>query len=241
MSDIVDRIDALVDDQMAGGEPRTGYDFDDPTYPRCGHCDRHWHGLPITEKIAEMYARGCYDDEYRADSDDSRVLCRGSEFIGPMPAERIAYLDVGHSMSGLPRWDGQEIRWTVHVGESRRPSLLDAVDRALQFTSDFIAFTCGMGEAPEIRVERRETAFRFRGFGARGELFNFNFNFDTVASIVGGPPYPACNVCRLTIWPHQTKAHRVRHLDNWTMSEAIHSHCAPALPAGPTRAEHLNP
>jgi hypothetical protein len=44
MSDIVDRIDQLVDEQLAGGEPHTGYDFGDPKYPRCPHCSRHWHG-----------------------------------------------------------------------------------------------------------------------------------------------------------------------------------------------------
>lgn len=30
---LLDRIDALVDDQLAGGEPETGYDFDDPDFP----------------------------------------------------------------------------------------------------------------------------------------------------------------------------------------------------------------
>ncbi|BBZ09813.1 hypothetical protein [Mycobacterium branderi] len=84
---ILDEIDRLVDEQMADGEPRVGYDFGDPTYPRCPHCDRHWHGLPITERIAAMYANGIYDEDYRADTDTSRVLCQGSDFIGPMPAE----------------------------------------------------------------------------------------------------------------------------------------------------------
>ena len=81
--DIIDRIDELVDDQLAGGEPRQGYNFNDPTYPKCPHCSRHWHGLPATERIAEMYAHGQFDESYRVDEDDSRVLCEGSEFIGP--------------------------------------------------------------------------------------------------------------------------------------------------------------
>lgn len=85
--DIVDEIDALVEESMAGGEPRTGYSCGDPTFPRCGHCDRHWHGLPITERIAEMYADGVYDPEYLVAKDDSPVLCEGSEFIGPMRSE----------------------------------------------------------------------------------------------------------------------------------------------------------
>lgn len=40
--DVIDRIDALVDEQMAGGEdghrPRG--------YPRCPNCHAAWHGLP---------------------------------------------------------------------------------------------------------------------------------------------------------------------------------------------------
>ena len=92
--DIVDEIDRLVDEQMAGGEPRTGYDFGNPTYPRCGHCDRHWHGLPITERIAAMYHRGVYDETYSAADDTTRILCHGSDFIGPMPHEQC-WLDDG--------------------------------------------------------------------------------------------------------------------------------------------------
>ncbi|NKS02565.1 hypothetical protein GS528_16400 [Rhodococcus hoagii] len=32
MTDIIDAIDALVDEQMAGGEPIGGYDYNDPNY-----------------------------------------------------------------------------------------------------------------------------------------------------------------------------------------------------------------
>lgn len=81
--DIVDEIDRLVDQQMAGGEPWTGFDAGDPTYPKCPHCERHWHGLPITQRIATMYAYGDYDEECRVDTDDSPVVCPGSPFIGP--------------------------------------------------------------------------------------------------------------------------------------------------------------
>jgi hypothetical protein len=87
--DIIDRIDALVDDQMAEGEPRNGFYFGDPTYPRCPQCNRHWHGLRITQRIANMYASGRYDPAYSAAGDDTPTLCEGSEFIGPKrpPAE----------------------------------------------------------------------------------------------------------------------------------------------------------
>lgn len=83
--DIVDDIDALIDEQLEAGEPRTGYPYGDPHYPRCGHCGRHWHGLPVTARIAAMYAQGRYDDTYTTATDDSPVICPGSDFIGPLP------------------------------------------------------------------------------------------------------------------------------------------------------------
>lgn len=82
---VLDDIDALVDASLEGGEPVGGYDYGDPDFPRCGHCDRAWHGLPVTERIAEMYAEGCYDEDYRMADDDSQVICPGSDFIGPVP------------------------------------------------------------------------------------------------------------------------------------------------------------
>ncbi len=87
MSDIIDRIDELIDQQLAAGEPEQGYDFNDQTYPKCPHCDRHWHGLPITERIVNMYNWGQFDDDYRTDTDDSPIICEGSEFIGPIRPE----------------------------------------------------------------------------------------------------------------------------------------------------------
>ncbi len=41
----IDEIDALIEEQLAGGEPETGYDFDDPDFPEC-RCGLNWHGLP---------------------------------------------------------------------------------------------------------------------------------------------------------------------------------------------------
>jgi len=72
----------LIDEQLAAGEQGVRYEL-------CPHCDRHWHGLPITERIAEMYATGVFELDYRADADDTPVLCRGSDFIGPMPPDAV--------------------------------------------------------------------------------------------------------------------------------------------------------
>jgi hypothetical protein len=78
--DIVDAID----EQLAQGEPETGYDFDDPTFPECPHswCDREWHGLAITQNIEQMRWSGSYDEDYRYSEDDTPVICPGSSFDG---------------------------------------------------------------------------------------------------------------------------------------------------------------
>lgn len=106
--DVVDRIDALVRTQLAAGEPCGGHDFGDPTYPFCPHCDRHWHGQPVTERIAGMYALGQICPDYEAAADDSRVLCQGSDFTGPMPSEADAY-----SYPTPPQWLEQLISDTA--------------------------------------------------------------------------------------------------------------------------------
>lgn len=99
---VLDEIDALVDESMAGGEPHTGYDYGDPTYPSCPHCDRAWHGLPVTEKIAEMYDWTGWDDDYVLTEDDSQVLCPGSEFIGPArPRKKPDYVNSGSMLAAF--------------------------------------------------------------------------------------------------------------------------------------------
>ncbi|AVP42299.1 hypothetical protein SEA_FENRY_73 [Gordonia phage Fenry] len=86
--DIVDDIDALIDEQLAAGEPIGGYDYNDPDYPKCWHCGRDWHGLAITERMNEMRWRGELDPDYRYADDTSRVVCPGSKFIGPLPEDQ---------------------------------------------------------------------------------------------------------------------------------------------------------
>lgn len=82
MTDIIDDIDALIDAQLARGPVD---ECNVNRYDRCPHCDRDWHGMAITERIEEMRWRGRYDEDYRVADDDSRVICPGSDFIGPMP------------------------------------------------------------------------------------------------------------------------------------------------------------
>ncbi|WP_094980329.1 hypothetical protein [Rhodococcus pyridinivorans] len=87
--DIIDEIDALVDEQLSRYDERSGYDHN-VGIDKCPHCDGEWHGLPITERVRAMRAYycgcpACADqlDQYRVDEDDSPIWCPGSEFIGP--------------------------------------------------------------------------------------------------------------------------------------------------------------
>lgn len=85
MSDIIDRIDELVDASLAVGP------VDDYTMDRgqlmCPHREvgpHHWHGLPISVEVLAMYRDGRYRESYEVSGDDSPIACRGSDFIGPM-------------------------------------------------------------------------------------------------------------------------------------------------------------
>jgi len=83
-SDIIDRIDALVDESLARPfAQRSGYD-NNIHQDLCGHCDRAWHGLPITQAVADMYAIAEFDETYSVAGDDTEIVCAGSDFIGPM-------------------------------------------------------------------------------------------------------------------------------------------------------------
>lgn len=89
MSDIVNAIDALIEEQLSQGEPERGFDAGDPGFPSCSHCDRDWHGFPLTERVAAMYRRGSFDEGYSVKGDESLVLCPGSNFIGPIKADGV--------------------------------------------------------------------------------------------------------------------------------------------------------
>ncbi|OXR46655.1 hypothetical protein B7C42_01629 [Nocardia cerradoensis] len=95
--DILDDIDAV----LAEGEPETGYDFGDPTFPRCPRgCGREWHGMAVTRRIEHMRFRGTMDPDYRYDTDDSEVLCPAPDFIGPfMPPYYARRRDINFAVS----------------------------------------------------------------------------------------------------------------------------------------------
>jgi hypothetical protein len=66
-----------IDNQLEAGEQYISEE-------QCPHCCWPWHGLPLTARILEMFGKGEYDENYRVDTDDSPVVCPGSDFIGPI-------------------------------------------------------------------------------------------------------------------------------------------------------------
>lgn len=129
MSDILNTIDALIDEQLAAGE--SGAQERAAEHDRlCPHCGREWHGLAITERMERMrreyadaqfarylagdeeseYAESAIlDEDYRYAEDDSRVICPGSEFIGPIPpchlgVSRRAARNAGLAIAGGVWW-----------------------------------------------------------------------------------------------------------------------------------------
>ena len=132
MSDIIDDIDALIDQQLEAGEPETGWDFGDPHYPKCWHCGRDFHGLRITERIEQMRRLGSYDPEYRITTDDTPVLCEGSEFIGPRRPTKHEQLQQS--------WGTRETSWSITIGPPRElPSVTEAIFAAIQYMGDSLS------------------------------------------------------------------------------------------------------
>ncbi|MEA1798532.1 hypothetical protein [Rhodococcus qingshengii] len=102
MTDIIDEIDALVDDQLSSYQNRSGYDYN-VNQDRCHHCEREWHGLKITARIESMAAHVSYDEDYRYADDDSEVLCPGSSFIGPWATKlQIQAIRTARLVGGVP-------------------------------------------------------------------------------------------------------------------------------------------
>lgn len=157
MSDIIGRIDELVDDQLQ--QERSGYDHN-LNQEKCWHCGRDWHGLPITERIAEMYARRTYDEAYSLADDDSLVLCAGSDFIGPMPQS---------STSGL---------WADGVGPYINAVTIgnSVADQTIRYASEIVEemVRASMG-LPEIPSAEPPTHVRFWDR-------EFNWSFTTPVS-----------------------------------------------------------
>ncbi|APE10779.1 hypothetical protein BO226_17555 [Rhodococcus sp. 2G] len=175
---IIDEIDALVDEQMAGGEPVGGYDYGDPDYPRCPHCYDDWHGLPITERVREMriFYCGCGAcvaqlERYRTDEDDSPIWCPGSEFIGPW-ANQAQLRRIREGMTSV-EWGPALGTWTLDSLEiTRRSTVGNAAIAAVQSFAQSVAglpyvwtsYDAEDGEREDFRV------YMLRANGERTEI-----------------------------------------------------------------------
>jgi len=131
-----DEIGALVDEQMAGGEAKTGYDYDDPDYPRC-RCGCKWHGL-------------------------IRGGCPGSDSEGPLmatrrlghfdPADSIAVADGLEQIVAAFRVVSVEVN---RVWESMRRTLLGLLHPHPQSQSRCALAARRRMHSDQLRVQRR--------------------------------------------------------------------------------------
>jgi hypothetical protein len=101
--DIVAAIDALIDEQLEEGETWREQSL------YCPHCDRDWHGFPLTKQVAAMYLRGLFDEDYKVGEDDSAVLCPGSDVYGPVPEEAVKTMDF-YDLHQIARFMGVDPR-----------------------------------------------------------------------------------------------------------------------------------
>jgi len=131
MADIIDAIDALVDEQLA--QESSGYDHN-INQPKCWHCGRDWHGMPIIERVERMRRLGWFDESYRVAEDDSPMLCRGSDFIGPQPWPADAPWVLPHEPD-LSGWSTARRDVSIEIGEDtvrRAGRILAAVTATLE-------------------------------------------------------------------------------------------------------------
>lgn len=174
MIDVIDEIDALIDEQLEAGEPIGGYDFGDPDYPRCPHCERDWHGLAITERMERMRYRGAVDADYRYSEDDSRVICPGSEFIGPPLGPRIpeSGYDDGNVLSLAAVRALSE--GFVHAVREARESILAAAIR--EVAEEYADSPCLAGRA---LTDGDRVAYEIRGQVVTGTVSNHQTHGNT--------------------------------------------------------------
>jgi len=116
--DIVAAIDELVDESLKRG-PVDDYRVN--RYHRCPHCDDDWHGLPVTARMVQMRCSGVLDETYRYEDDDSKVICHGSTFIGPMPPPGQTITDMINGLVGAYNELVASVRlWYVDTNGSAR-------------------------------------------------------------------------------------------------------------------------
>ncbi len=102
---------------------------------KCWHCGRDRHRGRLTQKILTMYEQGRTDPYYFAQEDRSRVVCEGSEFIGPIRPK-----------NGLG-WDTTERSIEVIIGDSAKKAsdamgkFLSSMESVLKSFEPFLGIT----------------------------------------------------------------------------------------------------
>lgn len=55
---------------------------EEPSVSKC-RCGRDWHTAPLRQRVATMLAQHKFDPDYSTASDDSPIVCVGSDTLGP--------------------------------------------------------------------------------------------------------------------------------------------------------------
>lgn len=153
--DILDEISRLVDDQLEAGDQSDSYYGSQYRQEQpCPWCSEGWHFLPITVRMQEMragayavdeFGQGIVDPDYSYRTDDSGIICPGSEYHGPMHKTRT--------------WDKQSREraekrtvgaYAPYAAGDPAPYLPPGELRKLRFTGPFEPWVIAVNEEREI-------------------------------------------------------------------------------------------
>ncbi len=148
---VIDDIDALVDEQMAGGEAKTGYDYDDPDYPRC-RCGCKWHGLirggcPGSDSEGPLMATGLRFGTWAGEP--------------ALPSRRLGHFDPADSIAAAEGLEQIVAAFRVvsaevsRVWESMRRTLLGLPHPQAQSQSRCTLAARRRMHSDQLRVQRR--------------------------------------------------------------------------------------
>ena len=220
---VLDEIDQLVNESLMRGDRSDSFHGEAycSTQP-CPWCEEGFHFLPITYNMRQMrqgsyatdeFGIGIVDPDYDYRTDDSPVICPGSEFYGPPHKDgwdrqsrvrsRVtsipSYLEPGHR-SGctnrrLLRFRGPFPDWTVELNVIR---VIDELHSVL--SHQIIQATLTLNEPiviPSVEwvaeYEQDIETYRFDGDGiARAEMLPITFRINSWACGLTQPNgYPA--------------------------------------------------
>lgn len=159
---ILDEIDSLVDWQLSGGDQSDsfhgrGYRDEHP----CSWCGEGFHFLPITKDMQAMrhgsyatdeFGIGIVDPDYDYRTDESAIICPGSEWRGPPTSDaewKWAKQKWGRPLAHIYESGGQSSSRYI---QSVEPSLPPGRRRRLRFIGPFDPWTISLDD--ERTIER---------------------------------------------------------------------------------------